>query len=128
MDRVTYHVEASRPGKEWVLDTREAVGARALVRRLTDAEDKIRPVIAAVTGTDPDSFDIVVDPVLPDSSATAVARARAASEALERAEEARDTARRDAITALKGEGLVDRDIGPLLGISPQRVSQLAQGQ
>ncbi|RIW40959.1 type II toxin-antitoxin system HicB family antitoxin [Micromonospora endophytica] len=99
----------------------EIKGVFSQARRLDQVEEMAREAIALMLDVDPHSFDIEVQPDLPQE----VARARKARSALRKAEESAEEATVTAARALLAEGYTVRDVGALLGISPQRVSQLA---
>ena len=80
---ITYHVTATRSGRWWALQCVEHPGALSQVSRLDQAADMIREAIAFVAEQDPASFDIEVQPALPE------AYAREAAAAAERREVAR---------------------------------------
>jgi hypothetical protein len=121
----TFTVTAQRSGRWWVLQATDAPGAISQVARLDQAEQIIE-AIAFVTGERPASISIDLQVVLPaevrerlDELTRVQAEAEAAQTAA--AERARETAR----------SLVDefhfsfRDAGVVMGISHQRVHQLA---
>jgi hypothetical protein len=70
---------------------------------------------------DPAEVEVSVEPVVPRPVEDALAARRAAREA-ERTAEAATTA---AAMQLLEEGYTIRDVGRLLGLSPQRISQIA---
>ncbi|HEV7186238.1 MAG: hypothetical protein ACHP7F_02715 [Actinomycetales bacterium] len=119
----TYTVTAERSGRWWVLQSVEAPGAISQVARL-DQVNEIKEAIAFVTSTTESEIEIVVVPRLdPDlelhrrksanfRTISAEANAMAAFEA------------RLAARGLAGKGLTVRDIGTILGVSPQRAHQL----
>lgn len=91
---------------------------------LRDAELMVRDYIALDTGEAPDSFEVVITPQLGHGLDE---ETRAAREAVAEAEEARREAAvrsRAAARRLHEAGLSGRDIAVVLGVSPQRVSQL----
>ncbi|MCX4387091.1 hypothetical protein OG777_09125 [Micromonospora peucetia] len=96
----------------------EIKGVFSQARRLDQVEGMARDAIALMLDVDPHSFDIDVQPDLPQE----VTRARSE---LRKAEESAEEATVTAARALLAKGYTVRDAGALLGISPQRVSQLA---
>ncbi|MFI7434449.1 hypothetical protein [Micromonospora haikouensis] len=99
----------------------EIKGVFSQARRLDQVEGMAREAIALMLDIDPHSFDVEVEPDLPQE----VSRARKARSALRKAEESAEEATVTAARALLAKGYTVRDAGALLGISPQRVSQLA---
>ncbi len=99
-------------------------GVLARVRRLEQGETLVRAAISSVLGIAPDSFDLRVVPVLPAELNTDIARARAAAaEAADRQREAADLSR-SVVRSLLDRGLTGADAAAVLGLSPQRISQL----
>jgi hypothetical protein len=99
----------------------EIKGVFSQARRLDQVEEMAREAIALMLDVDPNSVDVDVQPELPQE----VTRARKARSALRKAEESAEEATITAARALLAKGYTVRDAGALLGISAQRVSQLA---
>ncbi|MDZ5447780.1 hypothetical protein U2F26_34610 [Micromonospora sp. 4G57] len=116
-----YTVRCARSGAWWAITVPEIKGVFSQARRLDQVEGMAREAIALMLDVDPHSFDVDVQPDLPEE----VTRARKARSALRKAEESADEATVTAARALLAKGYTVRDAGALLGISPQRVSQLA---
>ena len=72
----------------------------------------------------PDAIEVDVIPILPEAEADLIESARTASQEAARAAERASRLSRQAVEQLRSEGLTVRDVGGLLGVSPQRVSQL----
>lgn len=124
MSRTTYTVRAYRSGNWWAIEVPQVPGALSQARRLDQVEEMARDAISIVLEVDDDSFDVAVQPDLPESMAElteAVDQLRADAE---QAEARLRQTRRRAIDALLAEGLPQRDVGALLHLSHQRVSQL----
>ncbi len=118
-----YTVSAEWTGRWWVLQAVEAPGAISQVKRLSQANE-IREAVAFVTGEKEDAIEIEVQPVMPTAAASELADADKARE-LSRHYNAVSAAKsRSAVLALKAAGLALDDIGAVLHISKQRVSQL----
>lgn len=124
----TYCVTASRDGKFWMLEITgpglKRSGATQ-VRRLDQVEPMVRDWLTTRFDLlDETDFEIVIDPVLP-------AKGRSVVEAVLRKRQAAEEAQIEALEAttaaareLTRHDLTTRDIGALLGISHQRVSQM----
>ncbi|WP_406074476.1 type II toxin-antitoxin system HicB family antitoxin [Micromonospora sp. NBC_01638] len=118
---MTYTAKCVRSGDWWAITVPEIKGVFSQARRLDQVEAMAREAIALMLDVDPHSFDIEVQPELPQE----VSRAREARSALRKAEQSAEEATVTAAQALLAKGYTVRDAGALLGISPQRVSQLA---
>lgn len=116
-----YTARCVRSGGWWAISVPEIKGVFSQARRLDQVEGMAREAIALMLDVDPQSFDVDVQPDLPQE----VTRARKARSALRKAEESAEEATVAAARALLAKGYTVRDAGALLGISPQRVSQLA---
>jgi hypothetical protein len=128
----TYRVTASRDEKFWMLEITgpglKRSGATQ-VRRLDQTENMARDWLATRFDLlDESTVEIVIEPILPAEEhwvVEAVLRMRhAAEEAQRKALEATTAAARE----LTKHDLTTRDIGALLGISHQRVSQMVNAE
>ncbi|BCJ65939.1 type II toxin-antitoxin system HicB family antitoxin [Polymorphospora rubra] len=112
----------TRSGNWWAISIPEIKGVHSQARRLDQVEAMAREAIALMLNVAPDSFELEVSPQLPPKVSHALVARRAAREADLVAERA--TA--EAVSELLADGYTVRDAGRMLGISPQRVSQIAQ--
>lgn len=119
-----YEVRAERHGRWWLLTIPEVPGAVSQVRNLAQAEEYAREAVAYVLGAEPDSFRLTVTPVLPEDLADEVREARAAASELEALSTRVSRLSRKAAADLRSAGLTGADTAAVLGVSPQRVSQL----
>lgn len=119
-----YVVRAERAGGFWDLRVPEVPGAMSMVRRLDQAEEHIREAIGFVLDVPEDSFEIELAPLVPSGLETLVGEAKGLRAEAERAVAAAASASRSAAEQLRATGLPMRDIGVLMNISVQRVSQL----
>lgn len=121
-----YTVTAERSGRFWTLQCVEVPGAISQVARLDQAADTIREAIAWVADVPEEDLEITVTPVLPES-----VQERLVAAELFRLESAKlNSQAANEIRAAVGElrtsqHLTYREIGAALGISHQRVAQLA---
>ena len=115
-----YTAECVRSGNWWAITVPQIPGVFSQARRLDQVEAMAREAIALMLDVPPTSFDIEVKPALPSE----VVVARRARTALQQAEKSAEQATKSAVKALLEQGYTVRDAGKLLGISPQRVSQL----
>lgn len=110
----------------WAIRVAELPGVFSQARRLDRVEAMARDAVALLLDVAPDSFDLVVRERLSPEAESLVSVARAArAEASERQRAASEAARA-AVRTLTRLGLPQRDIGHLLDLSHQRVSQLAR--
>ena len=118
----TYAVRAKRWAHGWELHI-AGVGVTQS-HSLADAEMMARDYIVIDLDVPADAFNVEITPEIGDGLDAVVHEAReevrVAAEAQRRAaERSRDVAR-----ALRAKGLSGRDVAAVLGVSPQRVSQL----
>jgi hypothetical protein len=122
----TYRALVSRDGKWWMIEVPKVDGVTQ-ARRLADVEQMARELIAVTIGTK--ISEVAVELEYQDIAGTAVNRDLAVirSEKAEAARLEQDVAKRtsDLVRALVAEGIPIRDIGQMLGMSFQRVHQLA---
>lgn len=125
---MTYQVVVTREDEHWLADVPELQGAHTYARSLPALDHAVREVVVLAAGL-PDeampglSLDYDYRTGDPDLDVTALEVRRLRREADELAAAA--TARTaQAVARLATHGLSVRDIAALLGISPQRVSQL----
>ena len=120
--RDVYTVHARRWEHGWELEI-ESVGATQS-HSLNDAEFMARDYVSLALDVPADSFDIEIVPDVGDGLGEQARLARAETRA---AEEARDAAARhvrEVARRLREKGLSGGEIGIVLGVSPQRISQL----
>ena len=124
-ERRIYQATAERDGSTWLIRV-PAISRSTQARRLDQADDMARDLIALMTDEDPSSFDVEIRAEL------APHLGRLVQIAVERTASARheqlmaSLASRAAAHALTQGGLTVRDAGRLLGISYQRVQQLLE--
>ncbi|AQU70479.1 hypothetical protein BBN63_34250 [Streptomyces niveus] len=98
------------------------------IRRLDDAASQAKVALSREIGSDENSvsvqirYDLASDELSSQIRAAVQATADAA-----RTQTAAAVKMRDAVKSLKKHGLTGRDIAHVLGVSPQRVSQLLRG-
>lgn len=121
-----YTVTAERgAGQVWVFQCKEYPGAISESRRLSDVFRLMPEAIAYVADVDENDVEIVLVPVLPQPVADQVEHARAAVETLAQHQlEAGRLSREAANRLVHFCGLTGTDTATILGVSPQRVSQL----
>jgi predicted RNase H-like HicB family nuclease len=127
MSRFTVKYERDESGW-WVAQVKEAPAAVTQGRTISEARRRIREALALALDDDEkaEAAKLVDEVKLPAEARRAVARAQQARKRLEvdaaRAQESTEAAIRQLVRKL---GLSVRDAGELLGISHQRVQQIA---
>lgn len=119
----SYAVAAQREGRYWVLHI-EGVGTTQ-ARTLREAPEMARSLISIMRRVPEDAVSVEVSPQLPAKYQREVDQARAA--VLKLSEQQTETAKRSRHAAkalVESLGLSGRDAAAVLGVSPQRVSQL----
>ena len=120
----TYTAICRRAGNWWAISVPEFKGVHTQARRLDQVAAMTRDAIALMLDIDPASVEVTVRPELPGVVTLAIDSRNAAREADKAAEQATATAVRSLIRG----GYTVRDVGALLGLSPQRISQIASRQ
>jgi DNA-directed RNA polymerase specialized sigma subunit len=123
--RKIFTARAQREGKWWAISVEGLPGALSQVRRLDQAGDMAREVIALVLDAPKDSFDVAVVPELSEEHRDALADLDQAKE--QYAESMAALAERQqkvTLLLVREAGLTVRDAATVLGVSFQRVSQL----
>ena len=123
-----YGVVVTREDGHWLADVPELEGAHTYARSLPALDQVVREVIVLAADLPDDAMPGLVldyrydtgDPEL-DATALEVRRLRRQADELAAAVTARTS---EAAGQLVARGLSVRDVATLLGISPQRVSQL----
>ena len=122
----TYEVAAKRWRRGWELHI-AGVGVTQS-RSLADAEEMARDYIALDLDVPEDSFNVRITPEVGNGVDEMVRRTRAQISAAAQAQSKAAESSRALVGELKGLGLSGKDVAAVLGISPQRVSQLARPQ
>lgn len=123
----SYDVTVLREDPWWVADiTGPGLGPAATdVEHFADLEVDVRDLIAGLTDSDPDGFDLRWKFVINDVDVTEeFVRLAAAENALGDITRARESARRAVLDELSQAGVSQATIGDVLGLSHQRVHQL----
>ena len=105
----------------WLVNVAGARGAHSFGRSLAEAKRHAVEVVALWFDAEPDQFEIDWDIRLGELSKP-LTQARAAIAHAEADRERRD----EAVRALKAAGMSYRDIADLLGLSHQRIAQIAR--
>lgn len=122
----TYEVLARRWARGWELHI-DGVGVTQS-RTLTDAEEMVRDYIALDLGVEPDSFAVHITPEIGEGLDQDIAAVQKEIRTAERALAAAAERSRSIVRELTARGLSGREVARVLGISPQRVSQLLKNR
>lgn len=121
----SYRVEAVRSGNWWSITVPELSGVFSQAKRLDQVERSAREAIAMMLDIDESEVGSLEVDVTPP--ATVIEVLKRLEDFVATANEATDAAaaaRREAAQLLRDEGLPIRDVGELIGVSHQRVSQI----
>jgi hypothetical protein len=126
MARLNVEVTARRWEHGWELHVSD--GRESLVvlptRRLSAAERTVRDFVVEHEGVSPRSVEVRITVTLGAALDAEIAAVRAAVEQAERTQRATAARSRALALRLRDFGLSGADIAVVLGVSPQRVSQL----
>ena len=120
-----YRVEAIRSGGWWAITVPSLDGVFSQAKRLDQVENRAREAISlmlAIDENDVGALDIVVTP--PAGAAELLRVLEVSVAAADEATRLAVATRREVAELLRAEGLPLRDVGELIGVSHQRVSQL----
>jgi predicted RNase H-like HicB family nuclease len=123
-ERKYFTVRVARSGGWWAISVIGLPGVHSQARRLRQVPAMAREAISLVLEVPDDSFDFDVVHDLPPEVQAMIDDAAAKRKTAEEAEQAAAEVWRALARTLIGDGYTVRDAGDVLGISPQRVSQL----
>ncbi|MDF3313134.1 hypothetical protein ACWEK5_13995 [Rhodococcus koreensis] len=116
---------ATRRGGSWVVEVPGVEGVLTQARRLDQVSAIVAEAVHLVQGVRAEDVEVELDYEIGDSAALMEARAAHLQvESAAHAQECAARASRAAVAHLRRSGLSVRDIGVILDLSPQRVSQL----
>ena len=122
---VSYLAVARRSGRWWAVEVPSLPGVFTQARTLDAVEPMVRDAIAMFRHAAAESIAVEVQCEPPAEARGDVEEALARRAEAERAQAAATAAMRQAVAALAQIGLTNRDAGRLLGVSHQRVAQIA---
>ena len=118
---------ATRTGEWWAIEVSDVQGGlHTQARRLDQVAATVADAVALAVDVSPETIEVTVIPQLAPRDAELIDAARHASQEAVRASEFASQLSRQAVAQLRSEGMTVRDVGGLLGVSPQRVSQLVE--
>jgi DNA-directed RNA polymerase specialized sigma subunit len=121
----TYHAEVTRDGKFWLIRVRE-INRSTQALRYKDVEAMASDLIEIMEDLRGDEYHLELKVHLPTSIADHQARAEVLREEARRKQAEAAAENRAAVQELLALGLSQREAGDVLGVSFQRVSQLAK--
>ncbi|GLY27040.1 hypothetical protein [Kineosporia sp. NBRC 101731] len=120
---ITVEVHAQRQGKWWVLRLDD--GGTTQVKSLGDVDEMVTDYVSLMRGVPAENILVSLVSIDPGPGMAAkVKEAKQARDEADRAQEVAARAIRDTANALKNSGLAGLEVARVLGVSPQRVSQL----
>jgi predicted RNase H-like HicB family nuclease len=120
-----HRVEVTRSGGWWAITVPALDGVFSQAKRLDQVDDSAREAISLMLDIDEDdvgALDIIVTP--PARAAELLRSLEVSVAAADEATRVAAATRREVAEVLRAEGLPLRDVGELIGVSHQRVSQL----
>ncbi len=120
----TYEVVAKRWRRGWELHV-TGIGVTQS-RSLADAEAMVRDYVSLDLDVPEDSFDVRITPEVGNGVDQKVKQIQEEVDAAAQAQRRAAEGSRALVSELKGLGLSGKDMAAVLGITPQRVSQLAR--
>jgi DNA-directed RNA polymerase specialized sigma subunit len=121
----TFHAEVTRDGKFWLVWVHE-IDRSTQALRYKDVEAMARDLVEIMTELSSDEYQLELTVHLPTSVADHQARAEVLREEARRKQAEAAAENRAAVRELLAMGLSQREAGDVLGVSFQRVSQLAK--
>lgn len=120
----SYTVRAERDGNWWGIEVVGVEGAFSQAKRLDQVAAMAREVIALLLEVPEDSFDLTVEFDLAPEWTAMLDGLRAMQQAQVAAAQSVGAQLRAVAKSLHAAGLPVRDVGSLMDLSPQRISQL----
>lgn len=114
-----------RSGGWWAVSVPEVKGAHTQARRLDQVPAMVADAVSLLDGIPAEDVHVTLDVRVPGEALKEWAEARRLAAQARQLQEESAARARAAVAELQAEGLTVRDIGALLDISAQRVSQLA---
>jgi hypothetical protein len=113
-----------RQGDAWRVEVPELGNFVTTAKRLDKATEQIKDLACATSGEERCNVIIKVEAIMPGIICDLETAQEKSREALRLQEEA-SAEIRDVVSRMRDEGLTMRDIAVLLGVTPQRIAQLA---
>ncbi|WP_191564910.1 hypothetical protein [Janibacter melonis] len=117
--------KVTRSGGWWAIEVPEVRGVFTQAKRLDQVAETVADAVAVMEDVDPASVEVAIEPALSENTRVDISEAQRLSKAAEAAVSNASAQMRRAVAGALAEGLTVRDVGILLDLSPQRVSQLS---
>jgi hypothetical protein len=121
----TYHAEVHRDGRFWLIRVRE-IERSTQALRYRDVVPMAQELIEIVDGLGGEEYELQLDVHLPSSVQDHQGRAEVLRAEAHRKQAEAAAESRAAVRELLALGLSQREVGEVLGVSFQRVNQLAK--
>lgn len=121
----TYHAEVTRDGKFWLIRIPE-INRSTQALRYKDVSVMASELIEIMEGIGSEDYDLHLKVQLPDAVSDHLARAEVLREEAARKQAEAAAESRAAVQELLAQGVSQREAGELLGLSFQRINQLAK--
>lgn len=121
----TIAAHARRDGRWWYIELPE-LGTSGQARTAKEIPETAHEIAALWLNVDESAIDINVTLELPQDAAALWDEANAADERARLDARAAATLRRNAVATLRSKGISQADAARVLGVSPQRISQLTR--
>jgi len=119
-----YAAVAHKEGRWWLVDVPD-LDVTGQARSVSEVETVAREIIGLVLDVEPNTVDVIVTVQLPDEIEYVWKQAKATEAVAQANSQAAAILARQAVSALRADGYTCREASMALGISPQRVQQLA---
>ena len=121
----TYHAEVTRDGKFWLIRIPE-INRSTQALRYKDVSVMASELIEIMEGIGSEDYDLHLKVQLPEAVSDHLARAEVLREEAARKQAEAAAESRAAVQELLAQGVSQREAGELLGLSFQRINQLAK--
>ena len=120
----TYTATARREGRWWVVEV-DGVGTTQ-GRSTSEAQRMATDLVAVMENVPLDDVDVEIEFVLPGELGEEVRNAKQETRAAEQAQRSAAEKVRQVVAHILGDGMSKQDAARILGVSPQRISQLVK--
>lgn len=119
---------ATRSGSWWAVEVPDVEGAFTQTKRLDQVPAMVADAVSLLTGTPADEIQVDVQPQLDEQLEADLHDLRVLWNEVAAKQHKASLRTREVVATLRGQGLSVRDVGQIIGLSPQRVSQLEHSE